>query len=395
MIWMLLFFLCVFLVLAAVLLDGKSAPPPPDESQTEAMAEVVRIHSIEPHGNADKLEIARFETRQFGLAGYEVVVQRGQFKPGDLACYYSVDCIVPIDGPFKFLGTRLDGAGKTHYRLRAARLRGKYSQGLLIPYFEVEGEHGKLNGFGQKLWLHNGVTYHQSPEPGQPTQVGEVKHKAKPQPFPIYGVSSLRKDPQLLEGAAKLFVTEKIHGCNYRFGWVRRRIAGVPVGWKFVVGSHRCIKGDGSGGYYGEDVFTEFATRNNLAERTKAYPGYTFYGELYGHTYGGKRIQDLTYGRDASAGPGLALFDVLTPTGYLEPEPRYDLFDKLRLPGVPIVSLPSGPDSAAVDLSSLAEGHSLVYSPQIREGIVVESVGLAPRVKAKLVGEGYYLRKEA
>lgn len=388
MIWMLLFFLCVFIVVAAIIVDGRGpALTASDDLQTEAMAEVVRIHSIEPHGNADKLEIARFETRAFGLSGYEVVVQKGQFKPGDLAGYFSVDCIVPIAGPFKFLGDRLDGQGKTHYRLRAARLRGRYSQGLLVLYDECKPRH-----YGDKLWdINSGVTYRQPPEPGQPTVAGQKK--AKPQPFPIYGISSLRKDPRLLVGATKLFVTEKIHGCNYRFGWVRRRIAGIPVGWKFVVGSHRCIKGDGSGGFYGEDVFTEFATRNNLAERTKAYPGYTFYGELYGHTFGGKRIQDLTYGRDASAGPGLSLFDVLTPTGYLEPEARYELFDKLGLAGVPIVHL-SG-EAEGVPLASLAEGKSLLHPAQIREGVVVESVGLTPRVKAKLVGEGYYLRKEA
>src|ERR1043165_44604 len=98
-------------------------------TDTEFTAEVVRITDVYKHPNADKLEIALFELAGSGQANYECVIQTGSFKVGQLAVYFSVDCILPTDHPdFKFLTTRLDGAGKTHYRLKAARLRGVRSE---------------------------------------------------------------------------------------------------------------------------------------------------------------------------------------------------------------------------------------------------------------------------
>jgi RNA ligase (TIGR02306 family) len=376
----------------------------PSGKDTEAIAEVVRVVALEPHGNADSLEVARIELRGSGLAGYEIIVKKGDYKIGDLAAYFGVDCIVPIEGPFSFLGKRLDGVGKSHYRIRAARLRGRYSQGLLVnvrdcdPFAE---KHGVYPGFGQRLWDTMKVTYHSVPEPGTPTQPGKPK---KAQPMPIYGVDSYVKNPSIfsdLPEGAKLFVTEKIHGCNFRFGWVPRSFLGIPIGYHFVVGSHRAIKQPGDLGWYGEDVWSEFAKYEDLANRTKACKGHIFYGELYGHTYGGKKIQDLVYGRLPADGPGLVIFDIYNGKVPLEPERRYELAHSLGLPTPPIITGPGGQqtlkqsETERVSLADLAEGYSKIAPAQIREGVVVETVGVTPRRKAKIVGQGYRLRKEA
>src|SRR5690242_2187618 len=103
-------------------------------TDTEFSAEVVVIHKVQPHPNADRLEIATFEMKGSGPSSYEVVVGKDEFRPGDLASYFSVDCVLPTDHPsFAFLKQRADGANKTHFRLKAARLRGVFSQGLLVP----------------------------------------------------------------------------------------------------------------------------------------------------------------------------------------------------------------------------------------------------------------------
>lgn len=376
----------------------------PSGRDTEAIAEVVRIVGLEPHGNADTLEVARIELRGSGLSGYEVIVKKGDYKVGDYAAYFGVDCIVPIEGPFAFLGKRLDGVGKTHYRLQAARLRGRYSQGLLIPVRDCDPfaeKHGLYPTFGQRLWDTMGVTYHSMPEPGSPTQPDKPK---KAQPMPIYGVDSYVKNPAIfadLTEGTKLFVTEKIHGCNFRFGWVPRRFAGITIGHRFVVGSHRAIKQPGDLGWYGEDVWNEFARYEDLANRTKAYKGHIFYGELYGHTYSGKKIQDLTYGRLPADGPALAIFDIYNGKAPLDPEQRYELAHSLGLQTPPIITGPSGQEAlkqsekGCICLTDLAEGYSKIDPSQIREGVVVETVGVHPRRKAKIVGQGYRLRKGA
>lgn len=357
----------------------------PTNTDTEFTAEVVRITQVLPHPNADRLEIIRFEMKGIGETTYEVVSQKGQFSVGDLATYFSVDCLLPTSHPdFAFLLTRLDGAGKDYYRLKAARLRGVFSQGLLVP-----APTGM--DFGAAAAEHYGVSYYRRPEPGEPQEPGKPR-KVKTQPMPIYGVDSLKKVPRLFEEGEWVMVTEKIHGTNFRFGWVRKKLFGIPFGWKFVVGSHRVIKeGDGNH-FYGEDLWTQYAEKNNLAEKTKDYKGWAFYGELYGHTYSGQKIQDLTYGYRPEDGPQMMIFDIRSPNGKWT---RY--FEREVIAAdcgfVTVPEVYSGPYPAE-GVAAMAEGQSLIFHKQIREGVVVESQE-GPRRKAKYVGQGYLLRKEA
>lgn len=349
-----------------------------DGQMTEFAAEVVRIASVTPHPNADRLELVLFEMKSTGLSGYEVVSQKGSWKPGDLAAYLSVDCLLPVSHPeFAFLKERTT---RPVHRLRAARLRGVFSQGLLVSA-------PAASKFGDSVSDHFGVTYHRDPEPE--AGLGGVRPaRKKKQPMPVYGVDSLKKCPRLFEDGEQVFITEKIHGTNFRFGWVRRTLFGIPIGWKFVVGSHRVIKEPGQGGhFYGEDLWRMAAEKMGLAEKTARYKGFAFYGELYGYTYSGAAIQDLTYGRSPKDGPGLAIFDVLTPDGYLLPGARDTLLGVLGLPSVP--ARYHGPWHET--LKGYAEQKSRLDPSQISEGIVVESD--VTRKKAKFVGEGYLCRK--
>lgn len=357
-------------------------------TDTEFSAEVVVIGEIKPHPNADRLEIATFEMKGSGPSSYEVVVGKGEFQPGSLACYFSVDCILPTNHPsFEFLKTRADGAGKTHFRLKAARLRGVFSQGLLVS--------APSNAeFGQQVAEQYGVTYHRT-EMEDPRGPTAPSARPKAQPFPVYSVESLKKAPHLFELGDQVHITEKIHGTNFRFGWVRRKVLGIPFGWKFVVGSHRVIKDGTRGGFYKEDVWTDAAEHMKLGEAVRDYRGYTFYGELYGHTYSGKPIQDLTYGRKPEEGPGLRIFDIRTPSGrYMPPFQRLAAVADCGLRAVPVLYAgPYVPGMAA----KYAEGESNVCKTQIREGCVVENSDDwgASRRKAKFVGQGYLMRKGA
>lgn len=352
-------------------------------TDTEFCAEVVRVTGVKPHPNADRLDLVQFDMAT-GPCAYQVVSGRGEFKAGDLAGYFSVDSIVPTAHPnFKFLTERLDGQGKATYRLRAARLRGIFSQGLLVP---VSGD----RPVGQFLGTEYGVTYHQPEVKGDAFPQGKVK-KPKKQPMPIYTVDSLKKLPTLFAPDEPICITEKIHGTNFRFGWVRRRVLGIPFGWTFVVGSHRTIRAGQGHSFYKSDVYTEAAERMALRDVTKNDKGSIFFGELYGHTYTGEKIQDLVYGTLPGDGPRLAIFDIKSPTGWLAPEERLLLCDKLSLPHVPVLA---GMDEPFENFAKFVEGKSCYDHKQLREGVVVESTK-APRRKAKYVSEAYLMRKDA
>jgi len=305
--------------------------------------------------------------------------------------------VVPTSNPaFTFLTERLDGKskdgnGKTHYRLKAARLRGVFSQGLLVPVPRHDAGGFPLFSFGDSVAEHFGITYYATAtEDPRPTAAAPKAPKV--QPMPIYGVDSLKKNPRLFQEGDLVLVTEKIHGTNFRFGWVRRKVLGIPFGWKFVVGSHRTIRGDGRPhSFYDSDVYLEAAVKMNLAEKTAKYKGHIFYGELYGYTYSGQKIQDLTYARVPAQGPGLAIFDVKGPRGWLNETERFGVLVDANLPEVPRM----GVAEFSSDLvKSKAEGSSLLASGQIREGVVVEAFS-GPRRKAKYVSEQYLTRKEA
>lgn len=350
-----------------------------NSADTEFVAEVVRIREIKPHGNADRLEVALFDLAKTGQASYEVVVRKDDYQVGQLAGYFSVDCLLPLSHKdFAFL--KNEGSIKTLHRLKAARLRKVYSQGLLIqlpPGY----------GFGAPLAADYGVTYHSPDIEGEqgPTQ---KTGKAKLQPMPVYTVLSLKKIPNLFRSGDDVVVTEKIHGSNARFGWLRRKILGIPFGWKFVIGSHRVIKSEGnSHHWYGDDIWSKAARELNLAEKMKPYRGHIFYGELYGYA-GDKQIQDMTYDTKPNEW-NLRFFDIQYHGKWLS---YYDMVDVCMTAGLPTMpKLYEGSYYTALPFDC-SDSKSLI-ADHLREGCVIAS--LDGTKKAKYVGQGYLLRKEA
>ena len=95
---------------------------------------VVRVDRIEEHPGADALEIAV-------VRGYRCVTKIGAHRAGDLVAYIPEDAIVPEPLIRELrLWDEAKGrgmlAGKKGDRVKAIRLRGVVSQGLLYP---VEG----------------------------------------------------------------------------------------------------------------------------------------------------------------------------------------------------------------------------------------------------------------
>ena len=93
------------------------------------LASIQRIWKIEPIEGADRIELAH-------VLGWQCVVNKGQFKPMDLAVYFEVDSFLPMAPQFEFMrassykNSDILGEG---YRLRTMKFRGQISQGLLLP----------------------------------------------------------------------------------------------------------------------------------------------------------------------------------------------------------------------------------------------------------------------
>jgi RNA ligase (TIGR02306 family) len=88
------------------------------------LASIETIAAIEPHPNADRLEIAR-------VLGWQTVVKKGEFRAGDLGVFVVIDTILPAAPWSEFLvdANRPD----RRIRLKTAKIRGQFSQGLMLP----------------------------------------------------------------------------------------------------------------------------------------------------------------------------------------------------------------------------------------------------------------------
>ena len=88
------------------------------------------ILDVRPIADADAIEAVV-------VRGWLVVTKKGDFAVGDRCVYFEIDSALPLADPrFEFLGargTKTLGDGTQVHVLKTARLRGTYSQGLVMP----------------------------------------------------------------------------------------------------------------------------------------------------------------------------------------------------------------------------------------------------------------------
>lgn len=355
---------------------------------TEFKIEAVKIGKVTQLPNSDSLSITNIHN------GYPVIFRTGDFREGDVACYVPVDALVPVDRPeFSFLDS---GKGRKFERIKARRLRGTFSMGLLVraPVSARPGDDLQA-WFGIDKWLPESE---REPAPDNSkarrawhrTWVGALWYRIrqlvglappKPPSVPVYDIEGLRKNAGLFKDGEEVIIREKIHGCCSRY---------VHTGKHFFIGSRTVMS------RVGPNVWKTVAERYKLAEKLKQHPGVVLFGEVYGS------VQDLKYGVPADEEVRFVAFDALWPNKdgtrrWLDNDHLERFCASLSIPMAPI--LYRGPWSS--DLARLAEGKSTMPGANhVREGFVVRPVverhdPRFGRVQLKLAGQDYLLRKTA
>lgn len=92
------------------------------------LASIRTISETKPIQDADLIEVAVVD-------GWELVIRKGEFQPGDVAVYIECDAWVPHNlAPFLSKGGEpREYGGVLGNRVRTVKLRGQVSQGLLMP----------------------------------------------------------------------------------------------------------------------------------------------------------------------------------------------------------------------------------------------------------------------
>jgi RNA ligase (TIGR02306 family) len=336
---------------------------------TDFHVEIVKLGKIEKHPNADALDI----TFVHGETGYPCIVKKDSFKEGDLAVYIPVETCLPDRPEFAFLSS------SERRRLRAKKLRGFFSMGLVIP---VPADVPAVEGTDVAELL--GITKFDPKQPsGHYSKIMGGDCEPNPEHFTFHrytDIEPLRRNSVVLTEGEDVILTEKCHGSNYR---------AVHDGQRLWIGSRMQIKKPPAEDNEGA-VWWRIAKELDLENKLARVPGHIFYGEVFG-----PGVQDLTYGQSK---PTLRIFDVLdtTTNQYLDHD---DVVRLTCVAGLELVPhLYRGPWKPK-ELLPLCEGKTTLGEGHCREGFVVKPVKerwdhRVGRVILKMVGEDYHMRKQ-
>ena len=332
---------------------------------SEHQCVVVAVGDVYPHPNADKLSL----TRVFGA---QVVIGKDQFASGDLAVYIPHDSLVDVRRPeFAFLAARVKDQSQP-FRVRAMRLRGEPSSGVLLPLPVIPAttEGGGLRE-GDDLTEFLGVGVYEGPPPPASVQMGgDHAYNKVLWEIPKYDIESVGRFRRLLEETpsdALWVVTEKIHGANMRIAkWEGKIWVGSRNVW---------LKRDSTNVFWqvAEKFGVEGCLENILEE------GVILYCELYG-----KNVQFLDYGKedqscviiDAAKEAECALCHGTTLT-WLNRNQIHELSHQTGIPMVPmlnvfktreLLSVSPGIFEQQYPMSMLAHANG---KRQITEGVVL------------------------
>lgn len=355
---------------------------------SDTPVEVTKVVTIQPHPNADRLEIAT-------VMGTQFVTQKGGLNEGDLVIYFPPDVLIPEKVAEK-LGVRdyLKHAvypgdiQKTQCRIGAIRLRGVASFGFGLPLDNeaVSEEIGtrKCEIGDDATALFQAVKY----QPPERFQRGDTQRQ--PGAFHTYtAIQHYYRYKRVLPEGTPVRITEKLHGTNSRVGLVR------DDGLQFMCGSHyRRVGGDiekNRRSFYWEPLTDDMAEMLEFIAIGGQHDVIVF-GEIYGC-----RVQKMDYG--CKAVRGYRVYDISIDGEYqdwADVKAYCDLYDILTVP-----LLYEGPFSHKL-VEELVDGSTTMAEPDDilckfkgREGIVitplVEMVSYRGyRVILKAVSADYY-----
>lgn len=303
------------------------------------LATIRQIDDIKPIEGADQIELA-------ALGGWQVVVKKDEFKPGDSCVYCEIDSILPEKPEFEFLRSR-------NFRIKTMKLRGELSQGIAFPLSVLPGTSFNI---GDDVTDVLEITKY---EPQIPAQLAGSVRGAFPSFIPktdeerIQNADFLFRDFPDLE----LYYTEKLDGSSHTSYL-------DPKTGEFNVCSRNINLVENEGNSFWQIARTHKLEEKlrDLLEKTGNY--YCFQGEMIGpgiqqNKY---KLQKLEY----------YVFNVRNLS-----ENRYLNLSELRDFDLPFVPLMSSNEHRIklkdFDMKSLllfAEGKSVLNGQTEREGLV-------------------------
>ncbi len=368
---------------------------------------IAKITEINKILGADQIEQAK-------IGEWSCIIKVNSQKVGDLIICCTTDAIIPDEIAESF---GIKNYLRKGNRVRTIKLKGVYSECLLLPYSmipEKMGYHGnieKYNPEGTDLMAKFSIFKYEEPVKMVQLSSGrKYKYKANPNFHIYFKFPNFKNVPDIFTEDDEVVITRKLHGSNGRWGLVKKsklslwdRIKSFItkdkwIGYSFTYGSHLVEKGSDSQGFYDTDIWQQMSDKYDIKAKLWAYckrnmtpeqigSGFIIYGEVYGegiqknYNYGLKEIR-------------LALFDIEINGGYIADSAfQYivaaDEFG-LKLPFVEY--LYEGKWSREIQ-DKLVGGY-INGTKTPHEGIVIKSVDGDRRKRAKCVNPEYLIHSE-
>jgi len=256
---------------------------------------VARINEIKPIPGADNIE-------QAAVGGWNCIIQKGQYAEGGLVVVATTDAVIPQD--------LSDNLNVTNYlrkgnRVRTVKLRGVYSECLIIPFMYVSISSKKIVEEGTDCMDIMGIFKYEPPAVQVQLSSGrKIKYHQNPNFGVYYKFPNIKNVQGMFTEEDEVEIIRKIHGTNARYGIVKKKKISIWdkvkrffgnewVEYEYVYGSHNVEKGSDSQGFYDTDVWRTVADKYNIREKLwelfkvakelyNINEGITIYGEIYG-----------------------------------------------------------------------------------------------------------------
>jgi len=306
------------------------------------LATVRKIKEIHPIPDADMIERAVID-------GWNVVIKKGEFKPGDHCIYFEIDSLLPDLPQFEFLRKSSWNANLKKYRLKTVKLKGVVSQGLALPLSGFVAAKGLPEG--TDLTEDIGVEKY---EPPVPTSLGGDVKGHFPSFIPKTDEERIQNIPNILmrHQDTEFVITEKLDGTSSTFYCKDGVFGFCGRNWEFKPET--------------QNTYSEIAKKYNLEDGLQSM-NLAVQGEIVG-----PGIQGNKYNLSEHK---LFLFHAydIDRHKYLDHDDFIHLCDILGVKSVPVLDITTLDNTITVEkLIEIADGDSKLYSTK-REGIVIKS----------------------
>ena len=261
---------------------------------------VAKINEVRAIEGADNIELVI-------AGGWNAITKKGEFNEGALTIIATTDAVIP-----ESLSEKMGVANylRKGTRVRTVKLRGVYSECLIIPLHYLKGKVSMgdydLVIEGRDCMEKLGITKYEPPVKQIQLASGRKIKWRDNQNFHIYyKFPNLKNVAGMFTQEDEVQITRKIHGTNARYGIVRKsklsfwdkvkqyfKLTDEWLEYEYIYGSHNCEKGSESQGFYSTDVWRTVAEKYQIKEKLwrlvremnpeEVGSGVVLYGEIFG-----------------------------------------------------------------------------------------------------------------